>query len=186
MNTGRPVTVSFNPTIRAPRDSRSQREERYWLVSGQYIPDADSNVIFNHVLRTMGGVPNGVRFVLEGEEGYAELHIHGIIELIPDEDVVVILNESLPRSETTDEYGEIVEIRHGLREIVTNDQTDGYIIERATEEEIQILSENGTHPVFRGDDLRSLRDEESSFVDEDYVRSNLSFLTSSENVISQI
>ena len=84
MNTGRPVTVSFNPTIRAPRDSRSQREERYWLVSGQYIPDADSNVIFNHVLRTMGGVPNGVRFVLEGEEGYAELHIHGIIELIPD------------------------------------------------------------------------------------------------------
>lgn len=183
MNTGRPVTVPFIAATRTPRDDSSREEERYWLVSGQYIPDADSDVIFNHVLRTSGDVPNGVRFVLEGEEGYAELHIHGINELIPDEDAVVILNEPVSRIDTTHEYGEILDNGQGLKEIITNDQTDGYIIERATEEEIQMLSENGTHPVFRGDDLRSLRDEASNFVEENYVRSNLSLLLH-ENVIS--
>lgn len=179
MNTGRPVTVPFSPTTRPPRDDNSRREERYWLVSGEYIPDADSGVTFNHVLRTSGDVPNGVRFVLEGEEGYAELYINGITELIPEEDAVVILNEPLSRNEPTHEHGEIVDNGHGIKEIVTNDETDGYIIERAAEEDIQMLSENGTHQVFRRDDLRNLRDEDSMFVSSDYVRSNLSLLTSS-------
>ena len=137
MNTSRPVTVPFSPTTRTQRDGSSRRGERYWLVSGTYTPDADSDVIFNHVHRTSGDVPSGVRFVLEGEEGYPDLDIHGINELIPEEDAVVILNEPLPRNDTTHDRGQIVDIGDGIKEIVTNDETDGYSIEGATEEDIQ-------------------------------------------------
>ena len=169
---------AFEPVSPEPRNDSSREAERYWLVAGQYAADADSGVVFYHVLRTEGGVPNGVRFDLEGEEGWSEFHLHGISEIIPDEDAVVFLNEPVSRNPTHEE-GVILDTGRGVKELISNDETDGYIIENATEEEIQRLSENGTHRVLQGDGLRTLRHEDtwgaSMDEDDDYVRKSSVF-----------